>query len=202
MAREMTDPLLALTFDYGQRAAMREREAARKTAERLKVPHRILELPWLGEVTNTSLVARDADIPKLKEKDLDDLRKGRKSASAVWVPNRNGLFLNIGACYAESLGAEVLITGFNAEEGITFPDNSAPFVRSADEFFWYSTQKRIRVQSYTLAWNKTEIAKRARDLRIAPKDVWFCYDGGEEPCRTCESCLRAFRAFRAAGIES
>ena len=200
MALEMTEPLLALTFDYGQRAAIREKEAARKTAARLKVPHRVLDIPWLGEATHTSLVSGNSSLPKLKERDLDDFKKGLRSAAAVWVPNRNGLFLNIGACFAESLGAEFLVTGFNAEEGITFPDNSAPFVRSADEFFWYSTQKRIRVQSYTIHWNKIEIAQKARDLQIPPEDVWFCYDGGDNPCKTCESCLRATRAFRAMGI--
>src|SRR5262245_3877300 len=194
MARELTNPILALTFDYGQRAAEREKQSARKTAERLKIPHRILELPWLGDVTRTCLVSRHAALPKLKEKDLDDPTKCFQSATAVWVPNRNGLFLNIGACYAESLGAELLVTGFNAEEGITFPDNSAPFVRSADEFFWYSTQKRIRVQSYTIPWNKVQIVRKAIEFKIPLEDLWFCYDGGEEPCKTCESCLRAFRA--------
>jgi len=201
MARETTEPVLALTFDYGQRAAVPERRAARKTADKLSIPHRIMDLPWLGELTHTSLVARDEPLPKLTEKDLDDTKKGFKSAAAVWVPNRNGLFLNIAACYAESLDAEILVTGFNAEEGITFPDNSAPFVRSADEFFWYSTQKRIRVQSDTIRWNKVEIARKARDFKIPMEDLWFCYEGGAKPCRTCESCLRAFRAFRGAGFE-
>lgn len=200
IARKETQPVLALTFDYGQRAALRERSASRKMADRLKVPHRVLEIPWLAELTKTSLVARSEKIPRVSEKDLDDPARGQKSASAVWVPNRNGLFLNIAACFAESLGAELLVTGFNAEEGITFPDNSAPFVRSADEFFWYSTQKHIRVVSYTLPWRKTEIAKKAREIDIPLQDIWFCYEGGETPCRSCESCLRAYRAFREAGI--
>lgn len=200
IAAKETRPLLALTFDYGQRAAAREREAARRIADRLKVPHRLLGLPWLAEITKTSLVVKNTDLPHPKESELDDPAKGQTSAAAVWVPNRNGLFLNIGAAYAESLGAEVLVTGFNAEEGITFPDNSAPFIQSADEFFWYSTQKKIRVVSYTIAWNKAAIARKARDLGVPLDEIWFCYDGKKEPCRVCESCLRAFRAFREAGI--
>jgi 7-cyano-7-deazaguanine synthase len=194
-----TRPILALTFDYGQRAADREKAAAKKTADLMEVPHKILALPWLKELTHTSLVDTRSALPKVAERDLDDPAKGRESAKAVWVPNRNGLFLNIGACFAESLGAEVLVTGFNAEEGVTFPDNSAAFARSADDFFWFSTLSKVRVTSYTQGWTKREIAERAKELGIRPRDVWFCYQGGPEPCKSCESCLRAFRAFRETG---
>lgn len=201
IAKEETNPLLALTFDYGQRAAKREMEASRRITERLGVPHRMIEFSWLKEITKTGLVNTKEKLPSLREQDLDNLDKGLRAAEAVWVPNRNGLFLNVGACFAESLEAEILVTGFNAEEGATFPDNSAGFVRSADDFFWFSTLKKIRVMSYTLSWGKCEIARRAKEYGISPKDVWFCYEGGLEPCRTCESCARALRAFREAGLE-
>jgi 7-cyano-7-deazaguanine synthase len=200
IAKGETEPVLALTFDYGHRAVLKEKEAALRTAERLGVPHRTIVLPWLKELTQTGLVNLDAKLPSVREKDLDDPAKGRKSAEAVWVPNRNGLFLNVAACFAESLGAEVLVTGFNAEEGLTFPDNSAAFVRTADEFFWFSTLKKIRVVSYTLEWNKPEIARRAKELGISARDVWSCYEAGPEPCNACESCLRSLRAFREAGV--
>jgi 7-cyano-7-deazaguanine synthase len=199
IAKRETRPVLALTFDYGQRAAEREKAAAKRTADRMEVPHKILSLPWLKELTHTSLVDTKSALPRLIEGDLDDPDKGRESARAVWVPNRNGLFLNIGACFAESLGADVLVTGFNAEEGMTFPDNSAAFARSADDFFWFSTLSKVRVVSYTLGWTKREIAGHAKDLGVRPQDVWFCYEGGPAPCRSCESCLRAFRSFRDAG---
>jgi 7-cyano-7-deazaguanine synthase len=195
-------PVLALTFDYGQRASRKEQEAARKTAEHLKIAHRILSIPWLAELTTTSLVAHDTPLPHLQEKELDDLTKSKKSAAAVWVPNRNGIFLNIAAAYAEALGASTLITGFNAEEGVTFPDNSAPFVRAADEFFWYSTQNQVKVLSHTLKWNKADIARKAVELKIPLADLWFCYEGGDAPCGRCESCMRDFRAFREAGISN
>ena len=198
IAYQETTPVLALTFDYGQRAAEREKSVAATTARRLGVSHRTIALPWLAELTSTGLVNKSKKLPELKEKDLDDPVKGRKTAAAVWVPNRNGLFLNIAASFAESLGAELLVTGFNAEEGVTFPDNSAGFVRSADDFFWFSTLKKIRVVSYTLNWNKPEIARRARGFGLTEADVWSCYEAGPSPCGTCESCLRLVRAFREA----
>lgn len=201
IAARISPPVLALTFDYGQKAARREQDSARKTAERLNVPHRVLALPWLAEVTTTALVDVDSELPTLEEKDLDDPSKNRPAAEAVWVPNRNGLFLNIAASYAEALQAEILVTGFNAEEGITFPDNSAPFVRAANEFFWYSTLKKIRVVSHTLYLTKVEIVRKAALLGVPLQEIWSCYTGGPSPCRRCESCLRTLRAFREARIK-
>lgn len=201
MTRETAFPVLALTFDYGQKASLKEQKAAQRAASLLGVPHRILALPWLQELTTTALVNPNGKIPRPQSKDLDDPEEGRKTAASVWVPNRNGLFLNIAACYAESLKADVLITGFNAEEGVTFPDNSAPFVRAADEFLWYSTQRKVRVLSPTLKLRKTEIAQKALEMNIPLQDLWFCYEGGSSPCRVCESCLRALRAFEEAGVK-
>lgn len=200
MARKSSTPVLALTFDYGQRASLQEQEAARRVARHLGVDHKVLSLPWLKEIAQTSLVDPQKALPLLKEKDLDDVAACRESAQAVWVPNRNGLFLNIAACYAESLDADQLVTGFNAEEGVTFPDNSGPFVRAADEFFWYSTWKKVRVFCPVIGMTKVDIARKAKELGVPLQDLWFCYEGGERPCRRCESCLRDFRALREAGI--
>lgn len=195
LANKRSQPVLALTFDYGQKAAKKEKAAAARTAKRLKIPHRILNLPWMKELTSTALVSTKKKIPVFSSSDLDDFEKGRQSAADVWVPNRNGLFLNIAACFAESLGATLLVTGFNREEGLTFPDNSCGFLRASDEFFWYSTQKKIRAVSYTMDWDKIRIAREARKLKIPLNDIWSCYEGGNQPCQACESCARSRRAF-------
>ena len=197
IAREQTKPLLALTFDYSQRAVQREIESAAATCQILGVRHEIVPLPWLAAITPTALVNREAELPALKESELDSV-KTQATARAVWVPNRNGVFLNVGAAYAESLGADLLVTGFNAEEATTFPDNSAPFVRAADEFFWYSTLTKVKVTSFTQGMTKREIAAKARELGVDLGKVWFCYEGEERPCRKCESCARFDRAVHHA----
>ncbi|MBI4374480.1 MAG: 7-cyano-7-deazaguanine synthase QueC [Deltaproteobacteria bacterium] len=196
IAKEKTEPILALTFDYGQRAARREIEASSKIAGKLGVPHRVMSLGWLAEITKSPLVNREQKIPQLKEQDLDNINRSRETARAVWVPNRNGVFLNIAAAFAEALDASLLVTGFNAEEGITFPDNSAPFGRAADDFFWFSTLNRTRVISFTQGMTKVEIADKGKRLGVDFAEIWFCYEGNEKPCRQCESCQRSLRAIR------
>lgn len=200
LSQKISEPVLALTFDYGQKSALREKEAAQKIASLLQVPHQILSLPWLAEITETALVNPASTVPHPLMEDLNHLKKSQSTAAAVWVPNRNGLFLNIAACFAEQLQADLLVTGFNREEGSTFPDNSADFVTASDAFFSFSTLKKVRVFSPTLSMNKTEIAHAAKELSIPLQDLWFCYEGGERPCERCESCQRNFRAFQESGI--
>ncbi len=202
LSQKIAQPLLALTFDYGQKSALREKEAAKKIAEALQVPHKILFLPWLSEITETALVNPHSALPHPLAEDLNHLTKSQSNAAAVWVPNRNGLFLNIAACFAEHLQADLLVTGFNREEGTTFPDNSADFVAASDTFFNFSTLKKVRVLSPTLSMNKTEIARTAKELSIPFQDLWFCYEGKKKPCEECESCKRNFRAFQEAEISN
>lgn len=194
-----TDVVLALTFDYGQKAARRECEAARGLCAHWGIEHRIVALPFLGEITGTALVS--GGIPEPAEEALDDPVQARITASAVWVPNRNGLFINVGACFAESLGAELLITGFNREEAATFPDNSPEFVAAVNGSLAFSTANQLMVVSYTQRLDKVEIVGLGRRLGIPWPLIWSCYHGGDRPCGRCESCLRFARAFRHAGGE-
>ena len=202
LAKEKYELNLALTFDYGQRSAKKEYEAAKKFCEILQLPHRLIELPWLKEITQTALVNSSEVLPQLQSNELDNMTVALKSASAVWVPNRNGVFINIAASFAESLSAKVIITGFNAEEADTFPDNSEIFVKQINESLFYSTQNHCFVEAPTISMNKTEIVKEAIRLKLPFENLWSCYEGGEKMCGKCESCLRSKRAFSENYLEN
>jgi len=198
-ALDDTDVVLCLTFDYGQRAAEREAAAARTMCGRFGVDYRLVALPWLAGLTSTALVDTSRDLPEPTSDRLDDTAASRESAAAVWVPNRNGAFIAIGAAFAESLDAEGLVAGFNAEEAATFPDNSADFVAATNAALARSTQNHVRVICYTQHLTKAEIAALGREIE-APIDLaWPCYREGPELCGRCESCRRFERALRASG---
>ena len=185
-ARKM-DVVLALTFDYGQRAARREREASARIARRYGIPHRVVRIPWLAPLTRTALVDRRARLPRNE--------MSARSARAVWVPNRNGVFIEIAAAHAESLGARALVTGFNREEAATFPDNSPEYVRAVNRALSYSTANGVRVVSYTAGLDKRGIVRLGRRLGAPIEIIWPCYEGGRRWCGACESCLRCLRAL-------
>ncbi len=179
--------VLALTFDYGQRAAKRERDASANIARHYKIPHRVIAIPWLAELTGTALVNRKAKLPVHE--------MSERSAKAVWVPNRNGVFIEIAAAHAESLGADRLITGFNKEEAVTFPDNSPAYVTAVNYALSFSTANGVRVVSFTGNLEKKGIVNLGRRLNAPLKFIWPCYEGGRRWCGECESCLRSLRAL-------
>jgi len=198
-AKQKTEVVLALTFDYGQRAAPRETERARRLAEQAGVRHQVVGLPWFRDFTKTSLVDRAAEVPVRSKVSIDDLAVSHQTAKAVWVPNRNGIFLNIAAGFAEGLGADCIIPGFNAEEAATFPDNTDEYLQAATAAFAYSTSNKIQAICFTTRLNKTEIVRLGVELNVPFDLIWPCYFAESEPCGQCESCQRFGRAMAAGG---
>ncbi len=184
-----------LTFDYGQRAAQREIMQSREICLRLNLTHKVIELPWFKDFTRSSLVDRNAAVPQGGAVKIDDMVQSLETAKSVWVPNRNGIFLNIAAGVAEGLGARYVVPGFNSEEAMTFPDNSADFMGALDRSFEFSTANHVQVMCHTADKNKTEIVALGRELKVPFELMWPCYFGDEKICRKCESCQRFIRAI-------
>ena len=192
---------LALTFDYGQRAAEKEIESARKICERYGVRHVVIGVPWLEDVTCTALVNRGEAVPTPTEAELDEIKgKALETAHAVWVPNRNGAFINIAGSFADALKADKIVCGFNAEEGATFPDNTPAFVEAVNKSLYYSTENHATVVAPVIGLDKVGIIRKGKSID-APLDLsWSCYFSGAKPCGKCESCMRRARAFKRAGV--
>lgn len=192
---------LCLTMDYGQRAAPREIKAAKEICLYYRTPHQVIELPFLKQITHTALINREAKVPEPAEESLNDLTVTRSTATAVWVPNRNGLFINLAACFAESLGCNLIVTGFNREEAATFPDNSEDFVHAVNQALNFTLNSRkVKVVSYTQRLDKVEIVYLGQRLGIPWGLLWSCYFGGQAACGQCESCLRYRRACKLANF--
>ncbi len=184
---------LALVFDYGQKAVRQEIKAGRAIARFYKVRLRIIKIKWLGEVARQSGLIKGR-LKKIRPGDLVDSRKMDNAAKAVWVPNRNALFINIAAAFAETLKYQYIITGFNREEARTFPDNSADFVKAINKTLRFSTMNKVEVVSYTSNLTKPQIYKQGLRLSVPLGDTWSCYRGARKPCGLCESCCRRKKA--------
>ena len=197
LAADEKEVALALTFDYGQRASAREAAAAAFMCRQIGVPHRVVELPWLAEICQTALVNHSVTMPRLEAQDLET-RAGEDTSSAVWVPNRNGVFANIAAAFAEGLRADTIVAGFNKEEAATFPDNSAAFVAATNSALSHSTLTKPTLVSYTQELTKADIVRLGRKAGAPLAAIWSCYCGGIEHCWRCESCARLERALREA----
>ena len=183
IAKQRTNPLFALTFDYGQRAAKMEIAASRRICRLLMIRHKVVKLPFFKEFSSLTLL-------RGKKKSLTRFKR----IQDVWIPNRNGLFINIAACYAEYYGAKLIVTGFNQEEAQEFPDNSERFLQAINRCLAYSTLKRIEVKSYVLRNTKKEIYKLGMRHKAPLEHIYSCYVGGKDMCGECASCKKLIQA--------
>ena len=178
---------LALTFDYGQKTAKSEIEASKKISEYYNIKHEIILLDWLKKITKTSLVSND-NVPT-ENLNTED------SAKSVWVPNRNGLFLNIAGCYADSFGYDYIIFGANRDEGNTFPDNTETFRANISKVFESSTLTKPKVLAPLINYSKGDIVKIAIENNVPLKYIRSCYTKENGHCGKCESCMHLLRAL-------
>lgn len=199
-AHQKEQVVLSLTFDYGQKAAKKEIEYSAKLAAYLKIPHKVVPLPWFKDFKKSSLLVESEAVPTGSQVNIQNHEQSLQTAKSVWVPNRNGIFLNIGAAFAEALGAKVVIPGFNAEEATTFPDNSEDFMKELTRSLAFSTANQVEVECYTVNLQKTDIVKKGLLLNMPWHLLWPCYFSKEKWCGECESCLRSKRAFAAANV--
>lgn len=186
----------ALSFNYGQRAWPAEKKAAVLFCQRLGIPHHEIDLTAIFANDSSSLTSEKKQVPTT-EVDIHSLDQSHKTAEKVWVSNRNGVLLNVAAAWAESLGAQWIVPGFNAEEAATFPDNSVDFIEQMNQCLKFSTANGVQVRCFSQDMHKSEIAQSLVEKGAAMGDIWSCYFDGETPCGACESCQRFQRALRS-----
>ena len=190
----------AITFNYGQKGFNQELNASKRICEKMGFTHHVIDLDWLAKISTSSLNT-DEDIPEVDFDDLDDEEKSSESASSVWVPARNTVFTSIAASYAESIGAEIIIVGWDKEEASTFPDNSKEYMEKFNELFEVGSPIDIEIKAPAIDLDKDEIVKLGADVGAPMELSYSCYKGTEKHCGVCESCMRRKRGFEKAGIK-
>lgn len=189
----------AITFNYGQKAFVKELKASKDICEKMGWTHEVIDLDWLAKISNSSLNTSE-DIPEVSIDDLDDFKKSSETASSVWVPARNTVFTSIALSYAESIGAEIIIVGWNGEEGTTFPDNSKEYLDKFNELINIGSPNKIRIEAPAIGLDKEEIVKLGIKVNAPMELSYSCYTGRDKHCGVCESCMRRKRAFENLGI--
>ncbi|VVB56000.1 7-cyano-7-deazaguanine synthase [uncultured archaeon] len=198
-AYDISNEILCVTFDYGQKAREKEISFAKTICERYKAGHIVIELPWYR--TFRGALTGGGALPEISEHELDDKEITKKSAEIVWVPARNVVFLSIGAALAENYQYDTIVTGFDVEEAATFPDNTIEFVKRFNKMLELGTLTKTSVYAPLISMNKSDIVKRGLEIGAPLEWSWSCYNGSEKPCGTCESCLRRKRAFEISGTK-
>lgn len=192
--------LTAITFNYGQQSFKQELKHSKDICKELSINHIVIDLPWLKEISNSSLNTEDK-IPQPSEDDLDNYDKAIETAKSVWVPARNTVFCSIALAYAEVIKAKIIIVGWDYEEAVTFPDNSKEYLEAFNKTIEYGSFDDISIKAPLIDMNKTEIVRKGQEINAPMNLSYSCYTGNDSHCGVCESCKRRKRAFLRANIE-
>lgn len=188
----------ALFFDYGQKSSPQEYVHVKRVCDKIDAEFIKIDLLWF-KTLESSLLSHGVKPSSFNS--LKDIPKEGKPAE--WVPNRNGVLVNIAAAVAESKGFDVIVIGVNLEEAGRYPDNTVEFVERANNLFEYSTFCRPKLMSFSSNMVKTdilgEILGLMEEYNLSKEYIWSCYDSYEKMCGRCESCLRLKNALRAHG---
>ena len=178
----------AITFNYGQRAAI-EIEHAAKVAERLEIQHKVVDLSSLKEIFAgvTSLI--DPSIPMTSS-----------FSQPIIVPFRNGIFLAATVAYASTIGTTRIFYGAQGSDEPFYPDCRREFYKAFEKAARLGTEQEVVVEAPFGDIPKSEIIRRGRELGVPFHLTWSCYLSGSRHCGRCESCVNRKRAFEEAGI--
>lgn len=189
--RQQHEIVEALTFDYGQRHR-KEIESAQKICERLKMPHRVVDIRNLCELLSGSSLT-DASIPTPHGHYREETMK------KTIVPNRNAIMLNIAAGYAVSKKIYALGLGVHAGDHYIYPDCRPEFIETQERTLSLANECDFKLVTPFLQATKETIVKRGKELNVPFEQTWTCYEGLEHPCSKCGSCVERIEAFMKNG---
>lgn len=192
------EPLVALTFDYGQRHRV-ELERAAAVADRYGADHLVVRLDassWGGSaLTDTTI-----DVP-----DAADGSDGAGGAIPVtYVPARNLIFLSVAMGVAEARDLDAVSIGVNALDYSGYPDCRPEFIASFAATAGLALKRGVEgrpiaVRTPLLDLTKADIVRLGISLDAPLELTWSCYRGDDAPCATCDACALRAKGFASAG---
>lgn len=198
ITKESCNNIIALTFNYGQKSYLAEKRAAEKISQYYDIEHKVIDLDWLSVISTSSLTTKET-IPYISKDNLDNKLIAQSTAKSVWVPNRNGLFVNIAACFAEAYNYDTIVIGANKEEGATFKDNTIEFINAINTSLKNSVNSQMELIAPLINMTKEEIVNIALKKNVPLELIHSCYISEEKHCGFCESCQRLKRALEQNG---
>lgn len=188
------DPVVALSFDYGQRHR-RELESAEQIANLLGVAHHVVDLAGVGQLLGGSALTDEA-VP------VPDGHYAEESMKATIVPNRNAIMLSVAVGYAVANGHDEVLFGAHAGDHFIYPDCRPAFVDLMDATAQAANDgiADVRVRAPFRTATKTDIALLGAKIDAPLAMSWSCYKGGTEHCGTCGTCVERREAFAEAEL--
>lgn len=183
---------LAVTFNYGSNHNAREIECARYNCRQLGIELIEVDMPFVGQLFNSSLLSGADAIP---EGNYDD-----ENMKSTVVPFRNGIMLSVAAGIAESRGLHHVMMANHGGDHAIYPDCRDGFVNAMSQAISEGTYDHITILAPYTSIDKTEICRRGGRLGVDYSHTYSCYKGGAKHCGRCGTCTERREAFRLASL--
>ncbi len=182
-----------VSFDYGQRHK-KEVEFAARCADRLGVPHDLIDMRHIGEHLSGSALTDDVDVP--------DGHYAEDSMKITVVPNRNAIMLAIAFGIAAAKGADAVATAVHGGDHFIYPDCRPEFIAAFEAMQKYALEGYADIRLYTpfVHIPKSAIVTVGAAHGTPFADTWSCYKGGEMHCGRCGTCVERQEAFALAEV--
>jgi len=182
----------ALGFDYGSKHNPRELPLGVWHANKLKVPHRTIRMPFINELFESDLLRSGGAIPEGHYEEA--------TMKQTVVPFRNGIMLSVAAGYAEGIGAEGVVIAAHSGDHAIYPDCREAFMHAMGEAITCGTYARLSLLRPFIGWDKARIVRHGAALGVDYARTWSCYKGGDRQCGACGTCVERREAFQLARI--
>jgi 7-cyano-7-deazaguanine synthase len=189
-------PVLALTFDYGQRHRIELARAA-EVARHYRAQQLVVRLDasqWGGSaLTDAAIEVPDFDVEAA-------------GIPVTYVPGRNLIFLAVAMGVAEARDADAVFLGVNALDYSGYPDCRPEFVRSFEATAALALKRGVEgrpvsIRTPLIDLTKAEIVKLGLAVDAPLELTWSCYRGdSDRPCGTCDACGLRAKGFAEAGV--
>lgn len=168
------DQTIAVFFNYGQKAAEKERAAAKAVTESVKAQFIERNAEDLFAGSRSSLLDRTKSVCKDTEVEF---RNGTLIAAAITLARI--VFGNEECClyYGAAMMRE------------PFPDCTEEFVKAYNQMAQIATGGKVHIKAPLIRKGKDEIMKDAKELGVPIDKTWSCYEGRETPCGICPACI-------------
>ena len=170
-------PELAFTIDYGQMPASAEIAAARQVCGELGIGHHVIR----------------ADCSSLGSGDLANKAALDVAPVPEWWPFRNQLLLTLAGMRAVACGAQTLIIGSVASDGL-HADGRSEFYAMIDNLISFQEGK-LRVEAPALNLTTVELVQRSGIPRELMAWAHSCHIG-PLACGACRGCVKHYEVTK------
>jgi len=190
--------VVALSFNYGQRHTV-ELEKAAITCSKLGIPHKLLDISFLGKVVeNVSALSSSGNVEMPTIEDVLG-----EPQPVTYVPYRNMILFSIGLSFAESNNAQYVFNGLQAHDEYSYWDTTSEFTSRMNLVSELNRKNEVKVISPFVEFSKKDEILIGEELNVPYFDTWTCYRGeeGHGACGKCPSCSERIMNFAKAGIK-